>query len=87
MWFYTLIERQMGHSIKRSNQKGFMMSVLWPKSSRCSVHRGLPGDLPVGLHGADAVEQRLLQQPKADAGVHGVVEHLQLVDVDIGKPL
>lgn len=45
-----------------------------------------PSDAPVRLHGAEAVEQRLLQQPQVDAGVHGAVEHLQLVDVDIRKP-
>lgn len=42
---------------------------------------------PVGLHGAYTVEQRLFQQPQVDAGIHGTVQHLQLVHVEIGKPL
>lgn len=48
--------------------------------------RPSPRDLPVRLHGPDAVEQSLLQQTEVDAGVHGTVEHLQLVDVDVGEP-
>lgn len=58
-----------------------------PSQDTVALTSAPPRDSPVWLHGPNAVEQRLLQQPEVDAGVHGTVEHLQLVDVDVRKPL
>lgn len=90
VWFYKTFVSADGGADGNIQQK--VISSMTPShptfaqtgntTAFCSVSR----DSPVGLHGPNAVEQGLLQQTKVDAGIHGAVQDLQLVDVDVRKP-
>lgn len=74
-----------GHSVKVATRA--TSGHLSSGPEKTPQPRLWPWDSPVRLHGPDPVEQGLLQQPEVDASVHGAVEHLQLVDVDVGEAL
>lgn len=73
--------------MQSSNRNDFTTSIFAQREDIPALGLPSPWDLPVRLHGPSTIEQGFLQQAEVDAGVHGAVEHLQLVDVDIGKPL